>query len=87
MYRVSKEDCIFSQFTATHPLHVGEQLIYARHLSVQSLLLARIFCTTNRSQVLARERWQNLRKFLAKYTIFIPEHPVAVANYIFECFP
>ena len=29
-----------------------------RNASVQSLLLAGIFCTTNSSRVLARERWQ-----------------------------
>ena len=36
---VHKKLC-FSQFTATHPLHVEEQLILARDLSVRSLLLA-----------------------------------------------
>ena len=30
----------FFQFTATHPLHIGEQLMSARDLSVQLLLLA-----------------------------------------------
>ena len=34
---------VFSQFTAYHPLHVEEQLILARDLSVQSLLLADLF--------------------------------------------
>ena len=34
-YRVLIKNCVFSQLTATHPLHVEEQLILARDLSVQ----------------------------------------------------
>ena len=31
--------CVFSQFTATHPLHVEEQFSLARGLSVRTLTL------------------------------------------------
>ena len=37
IYRVFIENCVFSHFTATHPLHVEEQLSLARDPSVQSL--------------------------------------------------
>ena len=47
------------QFTATHPLHVEEQLILARDPSVQSLLLIDHFCAANSSTVLAKDRSQN----------------------------
>ena len=65
IYRVFIKNCVLSKFTATHPLHVGEQPICARDLSVQSLLLAGRFCTTNSSPVMARERSRNI-KFLEK---------------------
>ena len=34
-YRVFIKNCVFPQFTATHLLHVEDQLILARDLSVQ----------------------------------------------------
>ena len=56
-YRVFIEIVFFSKFTATtHPLHVEEQLIFARDPNVQSLLLAGHICTANSSPVLAKER-------------------------------
>ena len=30
-YRVFIKNCVFSQFTATHPLHVGEQFILSEN--------------------------------------------------------
>ena len=33
-YKVFNKNCVFFQFTAIHPLHVEEQLICARDLSV-----------------------------------------------------
>ena len=40
IYRVFIKNCVFSKFTATHPLQVGEELVFVRDLSEQSLLLA-----------------------------------------------
>ena len=68
----------FSQFSATHPFHVKEQLILARDPSVQSLLLVDDFCTANGSPVLAKERSQNIVKSWKK-TIFT-EHPVCLID-------
>ena len=51
---------VFPKFTATHPLHLEEQLILARDPSVQSLLLVDHFCTANSIPVLAKERSQNI---------------------------
>ena len=72
IYRVFIRNCVFSQFTATHPLHVGEQFIWVYS---HSYWLA-IFCTTNSSPVLARERSQNIENSWKK-TIF-NEHPVCI---------
>ena len=41
-----------------------------RSASVQSLLLAGLFCTTNSRRVLARERWQTFENSWEKNTIF-----------------
>ena len=60
MYRVFRKKCIFSQFTATPPS--PSSLKETFNASVQSLLLAGNFCTTNRSRVLAREMWQTFEK-------------------------
>ena len=62
LYRVFIKNCVSFQFTATNPLHVGEALISARDLSVQSLLLLVISCTTNSSPVRARERSQRVMR-------------------------
>ena len=79
-YRVFRKNCGFSQFTATPPsptsLAVRDlQSSKQRNASVQSLLLADNFCTTNSSRVLARERWQNFENSREKNTMF-NEHPV-----------
>ena len=67
--RVFIKNCVFSQFTATHPLQIGKQLICARDLSVYShSYWLTILCTTgttNGSPVLAKERSQNI-EFLEK---------------------
>ena len=42
-----------------------------RNESVQSLLLAGSFCTTNSSRVLARERWQTLQNSREKNTQYL----------------
>ena len=47
------EKLCFSEFTATHPLHVGKQLILARDLSVQSLLFS--------VQLLETQCWRGLQ--------------------------
>ena len=47
-----------------------------RSASVQSLLSAGLFCTTNSRRVLARERWQTFENSWEKNTIF-NEHPVS----------
>ena len=57
--------------TATHPLHVEEQLILERHPSVQSLLLVDHFCTANIYMTI-----------LGKNTIF-NEHPVSYNNVVY----
>ena len=77
------KNCVFSQFTATHPLHVEEQLILARDPSVQSLLLVDHFCTANSSPVLAKERSQNKDSSWKKNTIF-NEHPVCATSPIHD---
>ena len=57
-YRVLFESCVFSQFTATHPLHVEEQLILARDPNVQPLLFVDHFCTAHSSLVLIADNLQ-----------------------------
>ena len=59
-YRMFIKKCVFSQFTATHPLHAEEQLILARDPSVLSLLLGAHFCTANTNPVLAKESSKNI---------------------------
>ena len=54
-----------SQFTATPPLPTSLKRI----TSVQSPYLLVIFCTTNNSRVLARERWQTLEYSWKKHNI------------------
>ena len=51
-----------------------------RIASVQHSYWLVIFCTTNSSRVLARERWQTFENSLKKNTIF-DEHPVGYAMY------
>ena len=69
MYRVFMKYCVFSQFTATHPLHVEEQLIFERHSYWLTIFV----------QPMAAQCWRRLghkiRHFLGKNTI-INEHPV-----------
>ena len=60
---------VFSQCTATHPLHLEEQLILERGPSVQSLLLVDHFYTANSSPVLAKERLQNINNSRKKHNI------------------
>ena len=60
---VQEKMCFFSQFTATHPSIANIAVIdlqsSQRNVSVQShSYWLVIFCATNSSRVLARERWQ-----------------------------
>ena len=68
------KNCVFSQFTATHPL----QLICARDLSVQSLLLADHIVQPIAARY-RRRRGRKYWKFLGKNTIF-NEHPVGLVS-------
>ena len=64
-YRVFKKNyCVFSQFTATHPLDVGELLILARDLRVYTHSIGWPFSVQPiaSSPLLARERSRNLKK-------------------------
>ena len=54
-YRVFIKNCVYSQFIATHPLHVGDRLV---RVYSHSYWLA-ISWTTNNSPLLARERLQS----------------------------
>ena len=63
------KNCVFSPNWLQIPLHVEEQLICARNLSVQSLILADHFCTTNSSQMLVKERSQNIENSWKKQII------------------
>ena len=57
--------CFFLQFTATHPLYVGEQLILARDLSVHSLSYwLAVFCASE------GEVEKNKKKILGENTVF-----------------
>ena len=60
MYRVFIKNCVFSQFTAIHPLHVREQLIWNKIWMYSHSYWLAIFCTTNSSPVQAEERSQNI---------------------------
>ena len=57
--------CVFSQFTATHPLHVEEQFILARDPKAQTLILVDQFCTANTSCA-GEGEVANYRQFLEK---------------------
>ena len=56
--------CFFSQFIASHALHVGDRLVYGHYYWLA------IFWTTNNSPVLARERLQSFENSWKKTTIF-----------------
>ena len=57
-YRVFIKYCVFSQFTATPPSRLHRfKALNAMQVYSHSYWLV-IFCTTNSSRVLARERWQ-----------------------------
>ena len=64
-----RKNCVFSQFTATHPLNTGDQLILVRNLSVQSLLFFSHFPNG------AERGGCKILKILGKNIIF-SEHPV-----------
>ena len=74
-YRVFIKNCVFSQFTATHPLLEGEQLIWSEILVYSHSYWLAIFFPTNSSPVLARERSQNIENSWKKNTTF-NEHSV-----------
>ena len=63
IYRVFRKNCVCSQFTATPPSPASlcckrfSKLSNAMRVYSHSYWLV-IFCTTNSSRVLARERWQ-----------------------------
>ena len=61
--------CFSSQFSATHPLLVGEQIIFTRDIFVLSLLLAGILCTT--------KSFSGLLQRNGRIKYFFSEHPVA----------
>ena len=68
-YRVFIKNCAFSQYTATHPLLEGEQLIWTEILMYSHSYWLAIFFPTNSSPVLERERSQNIENSW-KNTIF-----------------
>ena len=70
----------FSQLTATHPLHELEQLVWSQIWLYSHSFWLTIFCQTNSSPVLARERSKNIENSWEKSTI-INEHLVS-ANFI-----
>ena len=78
IYRVFRKNCVFSQFTATppSPTFLWETLkaLNAMRVYSHSYWLV-IFCTTNSSRVLERERWQTFENSLNNNTI-LNEHPV-----------
>merc|ERR1712105_56655 len=59
-YRVFRKNCVISHFTATPPsstsLYEAFKILNAMRVYSHSYWLV-IFCTTNNSRVLARERW------------------------------
>ena len=72
-----------SQILQRLPLHLKDPVrdlqSSQRNAIVQSLLLVVIFCTTNCTRVLARERWQTFENSWIENTIF-DEHPVAATT-------
>ena len=56
IYRVFRKNCVFSQLTATSLSETFKALNEMRVYSHSFPLV--IFCTTNSSRVVARERWQ-----------------------------
>ena len=71
-YRLFIENCVFSQFTATHPLLEGEQFILSEILVYShSYWLAVFFPTNNSSPVPARERPQNIENSWKKSQYFM----------------
>ena len=57
---VGEKLCFFTIFCNSSLAYIAVKDLQSsqRNASVQSLLLAGDFCTTNSSRVLARERWQ-----------------------------
>ena len=71
-YRVFRKNCIFSQFTATPPssISLDETFKALNAMRVYSHSYWQvIFCTTNSSRSLARERWQTSWNSLKKHNI------------------
>ena len=63
---VQEKFCFFFQFTATDPLHVKEQLILARGLSVWSLLLDGHFLQNQQQSGAGEGEVEKFRKLFLK---------------------
>ena len=74
MYRVFVKNCVFSQFTATHPQHRGGHLISSEIWVYSHSYWMAIFCTANSSPG-EGGRGRKILKNVGKNTIF-NEHPV-----------